>query len=144
MQCCKFLLTLTVTDMGTLWTHVLFNKILKKRTLCYRPLPVILNSLRVVPVDIVLDYVHGPQYVWEIYLPVLIVKWILSSFYTEIYLHNYCTWEDIRYEVKDIDDIPLLVEGKTGLNGIHLPMQLSDWLLVGVALLFIGLTTRLY
>jgi hypothetical protein len=44
--------------------------------------------------------------------------------------------------VKDIDDIPLLVEGKTGLNGIYLPMQLSDWLLAEVAVLFIGLTIR--
>jgi hypothetical protein len=28
----------------------------------------------------------------------------------------------------------------TGLNGIYLPMQLTDWLLVEAALLLIGLT----
>jgi hypothetical protein len=28
----------------------------------------------------------------------------------------------------------------TGLDGIYLPMQLTDWLLVEVALLLIGLT----
>ncbi len=47
-------------------------------------------------------------------------------------------------ELKDRDDIPLLLEGKThfftGLDGIHLHMQLTYWPLVEVALLLIGLT----
>ncbi len=38
------------------------------------------------------------------------------------------------------EDIPLLLEGKSSLNGIYFPMQLTDWLLVEVALLLIGLT----
>jgi hypothetical protein len=49
-----------------------------------------------------------------------------------------------KMELRDRDDIPLLLEGKkwfeTGLDGIYLPMQLPDWLLVEVALLLIGLT----
>jgi hypothetical protein len=39
------------------------------------------------------------------------------------------------------NDIPLLLEDKkSGLNGIYLPMQFTDWLLVEAALLLIGLT----
>jgi hypothetical protein len=38
------------------------------------------------------------------------------------------------------DEIPLSLEGKTGLDGIYLPKQLDDWPLVEVALLLIGLT----
>jgi hypothetical protein len=45
--------------------------------------------------------------------------------------------------LRDRDDIPLMLEGKklflTGLDGIYLPMQLTDWLFVTVALLLIGL-----
>jgi hypothetical protein len=44
------------------------------------------------------------------------------------------------------DDILLLLRGKklfeTGLNGIYHPRQLTDWLLVEVALLLIGQTVH--
>jgi hypothetical protein len=47
-------------------------------------------------------------------------------------------------EVKDRDDIPLLLknkkEFKTGFDWIYVPMQLTDWPLVEMALLLIGLT----
>ncbi len=42
--------------------------------------------------------------------------------------------------LKDREDIPLLLEGKkSSLDGIYLPMQLTDWPLIKVALLLIGL-----
>jgi hypothetical protein len=42
--------------------------------------------------------------------------------------------------LKDKEDIPLLLEGKkSSLDGIYLPMQLTDWPLIKVALLLIGL-----
>jgi hypothetical protein len=47
-------------------------------------------------------------------------------------------------ELRDRDNIPLLVECKkeflTGLDGIYLPMQITDLLYVEEALLIIGLT----
>ncbi len=36
--------------------------------------------------------------------------------------------------------IPFLLEDKTGLDGIYLPLQFADWPLVDVVLLIIGLT----
>jgi hypothetical protein len=47
-------------------------------------------------------------------------------------------------ELKDRDDMPFFLEDKkmfkSGLNGIYLPMQHTDWLHVEVARLLIGLT----
>jgi hypothetical protein len=52
--------------------------------------------------------------------------------------------DNLLTELKSRDDIPLLLEGKksflTALDGIYLPGQLTDWPLVDLALLLIGLT----
>jgi hypothetical protein len=53
-------------------------------------------------------------------------------------------WRNPVSELRDRDDIPLLLEVKKLFKLVWVestfPMQLTDWLLVEVALLLIGLT----